>query len=118
MTWLVLVWFERQRGVKNWVCDGRSFVLGAANGLGCAQGLRRSRCGLSGGLVISVWTKYSNLLRLLSQIRSIEFPSLQITHEDLVINSSEKSPPENLRVRARLLELARRNRTKNAQLLR
>ena len=22
VTWSVLVWFARQRGMKNWVCDG------------------------------------------------------------------------------------------------
>ena len=25
VTWLVLVWFERQRGMQNWVCDGFDF---------------------------------------------------------------------------------------------
>ena len=46
---LVLVWFGRQRGMKNWVCDGLDFVLGAVGGLLCARGRRVSRCGPSGG---------------------------------------------------------------------
>ena len=25
VTWSVLVWFGRQRGMKNWVCDGLDF---------------------------------------------------------------------------------------------
>ena len=25
VTWPVLVWFERQRGMNNWVCDGLDF---------------------------------------------------------------------------------------------
>ena len=27
LTWLVLVWFGRQTGMKNWVCDGFHFLL-------------------------------------------------------------------------------------------
>ena len=27
VTWLVLVWFGRQRGTESWVCDGLDFVL-------------------------------------------------------------------------------------------
>ena len=51
VTWLnlVLVWFGMQRGMKTRVCDGFDFVLGATDGLGCAKGLRRSRCDCSGG---------------------------------------------------------------------
>ena len=26
VTWSVLVWFGRQREIKNWVCDGRYFL--------------------------------------------------------------------------------------------
>ena len=35
--------------MKNWVCDGLDFFLGAADGLGYAKGLRRSRCDCSVG---------------------------------------------------------------------
>ena len=48
-TWSVLVWFERQRGIKNWVCDGLGVFLGAVGGLLCARGRRASGCGRSGG---------------------------------------------------------------------
>ena len=49
VTGLVLVWFGRQRRTTNWVCDGFDFFRGAADGLGCTKGLRRSRCDCSGG---------------------------------------------------------------------
>ena len=29
VTWSVLVWFGRQRGMKNWVCDGLGFFFEA-----------------------------------------------------------------------------------------
>ena len=54
-TWSVLVWFGRQRGMKNWVCDGLGTFRGAANGLLCARGHRTSRCGCSGGPVSRGW---------------------------------------------------------------
>ena len=37
VTWSVLVWFARQRGMENWVCDGLVNVRGAADGLLCAS---------------------------------------------------------------------------------
>ena len=49
VTWSVLVWFGRQRGMKSWVCDGLDFVLGAVGSLLCARGRRALRCGRSGG---------------------------------------------------------------------
>ena len=49
VTWPVLVWFGRQRGMKNWVCDGLYLFLGALGGLLCARGRRASGCGRSGG---------------------------------------------------------------------
>ena len=42
------VTFEVQ-GDENCVCGGLDCVRGVAGGLGCAQGLRRSRCPCSGG---------------------------------------------------------------------
>ena len=33
VAWSVLVWFTRQRGMENWVCDGVIFFRGAADGL-------------------------------------------------------------------------------------
>ena len=45
----------RQRGMKNWVCDGLVIFLGAANGLLRARGRRISRCGCPGGLVSREW---------------------------------------------------------------
>ena len=49
VTWSVLVWFVRQRGMENWVCDGLDLFLGAVGGLLCARGRRASGCGRSGG---------------------------------------------------------------------
>ena len=49
--WFVLVWlvwFGRQRGMKNRVCNGLDFS-GAADSLGYAKGLWGSRCDCSGG---------------------------------------------------------------------
>ena len=40
---------RRCSATKNRVCGGLGYVLGVAGGLGCAEGLRRSRCGCSGG---------------------------------------------------------------------
>ena len=42
--------FGMQRGIKTRVCDGLDFGSGAADGLGCTEGLQRSRCDWSGGL--------------------------------------------------------------------
>ena len=55
VTWSVLVWFARQRGVKTWTCDGPCNFRGAADGLLCARGRRTSRCGCSGGPVSREW---------------------------------------------------------------
>ena len=49
VTWSVLVWFGRQRGMKSCVCNGLDPFLGAVGGLLCARGRRASRCGRSGG---------------------------------------------------------------------
>ena len=49
VTLVVLESSGRQRGMKNWVCDGVDCFGGAADGLGCAKGLRRSCCDCSGG---------------------------------------------------------------------
>ena len=43
------MWFGKQRGMQNWLCDGLGLLLGAAGGLGCAKGLRRSRRDCSDG---------------------------------------------------------------------
>ena len=40
VTWSVLVWFGRQRGMKSWVCDGLDFFSGAVGSLLCARGRR------------------------------------------------------------------------------
>ena len=37
VTWPVLLWFARQRGMKNWVCGGLVNVGGAADGPCCAR---------------------------------------------------------------------------------
>ena len=49
VTWMVLIWFGRQRGMKNWVCEGPVFFQSAADSLGGAKDRRRSRCDGSGG---------------------------------------------------------------------
>ena len=47
--WLLLACLSRYSAMKNWVCGGLVCFLGAAGSPGCAKGLRRSRCGCSGG---------------------------------------------------------------------
>ena len=49
VTWLVLMWFREANRDKNRVCDALVFFLRAADGLGCAKSLRRSRCDCSCG---------------------------------------------------------------------
>ena len=42
--------FEGASATKNWVCGGHDLFEAPQAGLGrCAKGLRRSRCGCSGG---------------------------------------------------------------------
>ena len=53
VTWSVLVWSERQRGMKNRVCDGLVYIKGAADGLLCARDRRTSRCDCYGGPCLS-----------------------------------------------------------------
>ena len=36
VTWSVLVWFGKERGMKSWVWDGLDFSQGAVGGLLCA----------------------------------------------------------------------------------
>ena len=55
VTWSVLVCFSRQRGTKNWVCNGLVIFWGAADGPLCARSRRTSRCGCSGGPVSRGW---------------------------------------------------------------
>ena len=52
VTWLVLVWFGRQRGMKSWVFDGLYFFKApwtVFSVLGAVGGCRVLRCGRSGG---------------------------------------------------------------------
>ena len=56
VTWSVLVWFAKQRGMTIWVvCDGLVNFRGATDGLLCARDSRTSRCGCSGGPVSREW---------------------------------------------------------------
>lgn len=42
--WVLVVWFERQRGMIIWVvCDGLVNIYGAVGGLLCARGRQTSR---------------------------------------------------------------------------
>ena len=50
VTWSVLVWFGRQRGMKNWVCDGLDiFEAPWAVYSVLRRDRRASRCSRSGG---------------------------------------------------------------------
>ena len=88
MTWSVLVWFTRQRGTKNWICDGLVTFRRAANGLLCARGHRTSR--FSAPLVLSLGNGGSRLKQSTTRLKFAWLASVSGTY-DVESNEIPKS---------------------------